>query len=335
MRSRMLVLWLIVLALGGSVLAACAPAAHLARRPQKAPSSSLKPSHKPPGSAVTDPAAAACLGMLRRLRIGTRYITPTDAGPPYVWPKIVLSATLTGGPTVRPSRSLTLRYASSVQTATWNLLSGSVGLPLLPHLGQALREVSISPSASTRIGGYTCLERGPRVVGLYAQTKGYSFQPMFDLSARGRTVQELTRKDYLSWLEEIRAYVPRPVQNSPSLSAQEVLLDYFAAINAPLSQARRKALEATLVAPSANGAEAASALRLFTAFVPLSISPSECPGSNADQELSQSFGVAIWPHFRHFNQKLMAGNGWVYFIFSLSRPTTSSAWRVAGAGTGC
>ncbi len=241
---------------------------------------------------------------------------------------MTLSSSLQSGPVAQGTG-----WASGIQTATWNLLSSAAGMPLTPYLGQTLAEVTLNNWGSLQIGDYVCFEQGPHVVGLFAQQPYYSFQPMQDVTLQGKTVQDLTGLGYLQWLESVGAYEPKPAPNSSSMSAEAALLDYFAVLNAGLPAPQQSSIGSTLVP---NGESFSSMASIFQALVPLGVTPWQPPppGSAGNPELSQEFGVGLWPDFRNFNTNYLAGDGWVGEFITVDRTTTSSPWLVTGFGTG-
>lgn len=228
------------------------------------------------------------------------------------WSEITLASDLNGGPIAAAG------HASSVQTATWNVLSRTAAKPLTAYLGKTLSVVSAEDPPRA---GATCLELGAKVVGLYAETSSPS-APMGDVSLQGQTVPEVTGLDYLAWLEQTGVYVPHPVENSPSMGALAVLLDYFDAINAG-----KQGILTTLATPNVSG-------RGLLALVPLSIERVTDMGTSAsmDPNLSREFEVPLWPRFA--GSPAVAGNGWRFMFFVVQRSSPQAEWMVTNAGTG-
>lgn len=307
------------------LLPGCGPLTHPST-PASSGSDAARPSAKAvptPGGPVVDPAGLRCLTELRRMGVRTDTVSYTNYATPADWQRITLASNLTAGPF-----SASIHDASSIETATWNLLSSSVGLSLTPYLGRSVTVVQLQSYGSTAVGGYTCLVYGSRVVGVFAQTKDYSYQPMFDVSVRGRTVRELTGVDYLQWLESTRAYRPRPTPDTPSLTAAEVLLDWFAVTNAPLSSNERQSLMQGLW-PGVIGPD------VYLSLVPISITRlTQGPSSTMNPSLEQEFSVAELPDFRKVTPGELAGNAGVQMLYTVQRRGPRAPWHVVGEGTG-
>ncbi len=327
-----------VVALLGVVLAGCGQSAAPLLPPQRPLVRHVKadagktPDYvqpNPSGQPVSGSAGRACLKALGAKGIATSRLTENSfAVPPQ---PITLSSSLTSGPFVQGEG-----VASGIETATWNLLSRASGLPLTPYLGKTLLEVQLTNPGSTRIGGYTCFEQGTAVVGMFAEQPYYSLQPMGAVAIDGRTVRELTGLDYLHWLEKVKAYLPHPVPDTPNLSAAAALLDSFDVLNANLPVAERKGLEASLAPGGPNSGPLGAQYQVMQAYVPIAISPWRPPAGFPAQNatLQREYSVELWPHFRHFAPKYLAGDGWVGFFYSLARKTIQDPWRVVSSGTG-
>jgi hypothetical protein len=284
----------------------------------------------PPGPPVTDPAGRACLQALKARGVSTTHITDPSIG---ILPseKIALSSSLTSGPFAAAPGD-----ASGIETATWNLLSSATGLPLTPYLGRTLLEVGLINAGSTAIGGFTCFEQGETVVGMFAEQPTYSLQPMAAVTIDGRTIRQLTGRDYLHWLESVKAYVPHPLAQSPGLSAAAVLLDSFDVLNADLPPGERRGLEIALGQGGVHTNPLTQEAQVMQALVPIAIVPWQPPRGvpAGNPRIERMFNVSLWPHFRDFQPRYLAGNGWVDFFYGLARKTTQAPWRVTGFGTG-
>lgn len=329
-----------IVALSLLLLTGCAAAPHAARRlptVRAVPTPKLVETGRVPdyvqanrpGPPVSDLPGRLCLKALKKAGVNTAQVSAMSGG--YPEQPIKLARSLVSGPVPQGQG-----FASGVETATWNLLSRASGLPLTPYRGQTLLEVPLNAYGSTRVGGYTCFEKDHKVVGMIAEQPNYSFQPMFDVSLRGRTVHDLTGLYYLQWLESVGAYVPHPTANRPGMSAEAVLLDYLDVLNADLPAAERRRLEATLVAAGPGSAPLASQAEVLQALVPITFQQWQAPPASPgmDPRLLQIWNVALWPHFRHFTAQDLAGNGWLSSAYTVARKSPGSPWLVVSSGTG-
>lgn len=276
-----------------------------------------KPHSRPHTLALYVAQGQSCVQALRRQ--GVRGAIFDAAGP---WPSRTLAPSLKGGPVGIG------RDASSIETATWNVLSESAGYPLLPYLGQNVSVVRAQPKSSSPTEAYTCLEQGLKVIGLYGHGSPQNGQPMNEVSVAGKTVSQLTGLDYLQWLETTKAYEPHPAVNSATLSAQAVLIDYFDTINAGLPTDREDAILSSLASP-----QMASGQGLF-ALVPLSITRVTDMGLSAtmNPQIQAEFEVPLWPHFASIPD--VAGNGLQFMFYIVSRTSQHADWMLTSAGTG-
>lgn len=287
----------------------------------------------PSGAPITDPSGLACSSALQASHVSTVSLTDFPSGflAPNVTTKptsVTLASSIQTGAVASPGQ------ASGIQTATWNLLSTASGFPLTPHFGQTLTEVALDNPDSLTIGDYVCFESGTKVVGMLAQEPYYNFQPMSDVAVDGRTVSEITGQDYLQWLQSIGAYVPKPVANNPQMSAEDVLLDSFAVLNANESQPSVAQLEAELAPTVGTGNLLAGESSTMVALVPVAVTPYQMPGGNMNPQTYQEFSVLLWPHFRHLTILDFSGNGWIQAFYTVQRSNTPSLWNVTGWGTG-
>jgi len=321
----------LVLGLGGcgtSPLSANKPAKpqHQAKTPfpvtPAPPPGTPGPAPESGSPAPAEPHLRACVAALRQAGVANLPAVPAVRAD-FAWPTTVLAASLAGGPLAAPG------HASPIETATWNLVSNAIGLPLTPYLGQKVAEVYFGNPGGTTLD---CLEQGTRVVGAYETVWQDGAQPLTYASALGESVRQLTGRTYLAWLEASGAYRPAPRPNTASLTAAEALEDFFATINSHPPAAAEHRLERAFLAPSLWG----GMTPFFSGFhfwVPVSIGPATCPfGSRATPD-EATFGAMLWPYF--YGTPLLAGDGFTGELITLERPDSASPWRIAGMATGC
>lgn len=322
--------WLIVASI---LIVGCGQAGTAAKAHTGKPSPSQSQSPTPTSTATgTAPAGPArlCMAALGPQGVPSdtlSWISDAVTTGPH-WPRITLAATLTGGPVSDAGAQ------SSIQTAYLNLLSSAVGYPLQPYLGQTVTEVNVSGGTGD-LSGYTCLEDGSKVVGMWGQQNPYTAQPEFLVTAKDETLQSLTGVNFLDWLEKEGYYWPRAVSNSPDLTAVQALENYFAVLSDPsLSPAQSASLQATYTVATPGQGPGSSP---FLALVPIEIRPWTPPGASGSQDVTtqQKFGVNLWPLFRTaITPDEMAGNGWQYMFYVMVRPTGATLWKIESVGTG-
>jgi hypothetical protein len=180
-----------------------------------------------------------------------------------------------------------------------------------------------------------CLEEKGRVVSVWGQQSGYTAQPEFFVTARGQTFRSLAHTDFLSWLIKKGYYIPHAVPNSSSFTAVQALANSFAVMNDPsLSASQRASLLATYY--DASRISLGLPADLIT-LVPINISRfTQGPEAGVNSQTQQDFSVALWPDWRSFPppSEDMAGNGWIGFFYTMTRPTGSRLWKITGMGTG-
>ena len=269
---------------------------------------------------LTDAASRTCATALGALGV------PVDGiSLPGNISTLALPKTLTAGPETTDGTD------SSLQAACLNLLSSASGYPPTPYLGTSTTEVSIATSNDGR-AGYSCLVQGGKVIGLWGQQAGHTLQREFLVTVQGKTVQDLTGNDFLSWLIAKGYYMPHGVPNSPSFTAEQALENYFAVINDPtLSASERADLLDTYIPAAQQG----NGWAAFAALVPIQIRVAVVPGNSGPDPTAPEFGVQLWSHFvtGQPTPGEMAGNGWQYMLFDLGR-SSSGVWLVEGTGPG-
>lgn len=280
----------------------------------------------PPGGSTspTDPHLAACDSELAGVGVPAEDLPAFDHGaqPPSTWPTVTLARSTSGGAVVPSAQD-----ASSIQTATWNLLSTSVGLALTPYFGETLTVVNGSDQ-----NGETCLEDGTKVVGAYDVALSGGQEPFAYVSVLGKSVLDLEGVDYLTWLEKAGAYAPAPAPLTPAMTPLASLQDFFDTLNSHPPASEDAALEKTFFT-STSPQPASTFFSEFTFWVPLRITGNSCPYGVTSSPTEATYLVLLWPDYA--SQPLLAGNGFTAEFISLGRPDTASVWKITGMATGC
>ncbi len=282
-------------------------------------------------SAFPDQASKACALALKAVGVPEQSLSLPESvsGSAPSWRKVRLSPMLTGGPEVQGVASAQRAYMSPLQAAYENFLSSAVGYPLTGYLGTTVTEVDLS-GGRQGMAGYVCLEKNDQVAGMWGQQSGYTAQPEFLVSARDETFQSLAGTDFLSWLIQKGYYSPHAVPNNSSFTAERALENMFAVMN---DQSLSDAQRAQLLATYYEQPQQTTSPDPLLALVPMGIS--QFPGvTPPDPQTQQEFGVALWPHWRNFPPKTLAGNGLQYMFYVMARPPGASMWKIQSEGTG-